>query len=198
MKQMHVRILCGFLLLIMAMGIMAGVILAMPEEEALFAWSRITFQTGGKQVLSLYDGEGQLLRMMQTDGEGRCMTELLEEGSYYGVCRDGLVRFDLTAQGIQGVEGTAEVTEDFCLSFCPSQHSGEVRITGKARQEWYEYELRSATYSCKKILRCTEGDPILCTIQNIPYGDYTLLENGRTLCRVEVTEEEPLVELSLP
>ena len=198
MKQGHIRILCGFLLLGIAMGIMAGVILAMPEEEELTAWTRIAFQTGGKQELSLYDGEGQFLRAIQTDGEGKCTTELLEEGHYYAVCRDGMVSFDLTAYGIQDVKGVAEATDSFALSFYLSGQSGEVRITGRARQEWYEYELRSDTYSCKKILRCTSGETILCTLQNMPYGDYILLENGRTLCRVELTEEEPLVELSLP
>ncbi len=198
MKRSYIRIFCGLLLLGIAMGIMAGVILAISEEDGVDLWAKVTFQTRGSQELCLFNNSGEFLKCLRTNETGECTTDLLEEGSYYGVCRDGLVRFDLTAQGIRNVQGTAEATEKFSLSFFVSKRSGELRITGKARQEWYEYELQSAAYSCKKVIRCTSGEPIVCEIKNLPYGSYTLLENGRILCRVELTEEEPLVELSLP
>lgn len=198
MKRSYIRVLCGILLLGIAMGIMAGVILAMPEEEDLSLWAKVTFQTGGSQELCLFNREGELLKCLHTKETGECTTELLEEGEYYGVCRDGLVRFELTEQGLQNVHGSAHVTDKFSLSFFQAKRSGEIMIIGEARQEWYEYELQSGPYSCKKVIRCTPGESMICEIKNLPYGDYTLLENGRRLCRVELTEEKPYVELSLP
>ncbi len=197
MKGPTLRTLCAILLLMIAMGIMAGVILAMPEEE-ITAWTKISFQTRGKQTLSLYDSTGTLIEALETDKEGLCSTDLLEEGHYYGVCRDGLVEFSLTAAGIEEATGGAVATDKHSLTFSASGQKGELRIYGQARQEWYKYELRSLTYSCNRVLRCKPGEDIQCIIENLPCGEYILLENDRTLCRVEITEENPVVEVSLP
>ncbi len=198
MKPSVMRVICAGLLLAIAMGILAGAILIMPEENEIAIWTKVTFQTRGEQELSVFSDRGELLKCLQTNPQGQCTTELLEEGGYYGVCRDGLVWFELSDRGISGAEGAAVAVSKDTLSFTLSEQPGQLRIMGKARQEWYEYELQSPQYSCKEILRCVSGEPILCTIENLPYGEYTLLENGRVLCKVELTEGEPVVELSLP
>ena len=198
MKQSMLRLLCALLVLLIGAGIMAGILMAVPTEESPSAWTRVFFQTGGRQDLWLYAGDGSLLEVLKTEEDGKCATELLEEGSYYGVCREGLVQFTLTAHGIGEVRGAAEVKEGNTLSFSASGTGGELRIYGEARQEWYEYELQSQDYSCRRVLRCAVGDAIQCTLKDLPYGTYTLLENERVLCRVELTEEEPAVEVSLP
>lgn len=198
MKGSLLRGLCALILLLIGIGVMAGVMLAMPEEEELTAWTKISFQTRGKQILSLYDSAGTLVNALETDEEGKCSTELLEEGNYYGVCRDGLVEFSLTAYGIEEAIGGAVITDKHSLTFSACGQLGELRIYGEARQEWYRYELCSSDYSCSRVLRCKPGTSIQCTIENLPYGEYTLLENDRSLCRVEITEENPIVEVSLP
>ena len=197
MKGNIARLLCAFLLLLIGMGMMAGLILAIPAEETLTSWTKISFQTGGKQWISLYDSGGKLIDRMTTDDTGKCTTTLLEEGSYYGVCNDGLVAFRLTSRGIAESQGGAVVTDKYSLSFILSQQ-GRVQISGEAREEWYTYELRSPEYSCHRVLRCEPGDSIVCTIENLPYGEYALLENNRILCYVQITEKNPLVEVSLP
>ena len=198
MKPSVMRVLAAGMVLAIAMGVLAGAILAVPEENEVLAWTKVTFRTRGSRELSLFNDGGELLKCLQTDPQGICTTELLQEGNYYGVCRDGLVWFTLSDRGLEEAQGAAVVTDKYTLSFTESEQPGLLRITGKARQEWYEYELQSAQYSCKKILRCVTGEPLFCTIENLPYGNYTLTENGRVLCRVELTEEEPTVELSLP
>ncbi len=198
MKQSMIRILCAVLLLAIALGIMAGVILAVPEKTNPQLWSRITFHTRGQQELRLYDGMGTYIATIDTDKEGKGTTGLLEEGSYYGACRDGLVQFDLTAQGIENIRGRATQEDKWSISLVGTTEPGILCITGEARQEWYEYELRAEGYSRRQVLRYTPGDPIRCTLENLPYGSYTLLENNRVLCRVELTEEEPRVEVCLP
>ena len=198
MKQSVIRILCAVLLLAIALGIMAGVILAVPEKDEPQLWSRINFSTRGQQELRLYDGLGTYIATVDIDKDGKGTTGLLEEGSYYGACRDGLVQFDLTAQGIVNVRGQATQGDKWSLSLTGTTEPGVLCITGEARQEWYEYELRSEAYSRRQVLRCKPGAPIRCTLENLPYGSYTLLENNRILCRVELTWEEPRVEICLP
>ncbi len=198
MKQSAIRILCAVLLLAIALGIMAGVILAVPEKEEPQLWSRITFHTRGQQELQLYDGTGTYIATIHTDKDGKGTSGLLGEGSYYGACRDALVQFDLTAQGIDSVRGRATQEDKWSLSLAGTAELGILCITGEARQEWYEYELRSEEYSRRQVLRCEPGTPIRCTLENLPYGSYTLLENNRVLCRIELTEMEPRVEVCLP
>ena len=198
MKPTAIRALCAVLLMLIAMGILAGVILATPEREELSAWTKVTFQTGGRGELYLYNVEGELLKTLVADGEGSCTTDLMEEGSYYGVCSRGLVEFALTEQGILEAKGAALAVDRYTLSFSHTQQPGQLRILGHARQEWYIYELYSPAYSTREVLHCTVGKEILCTISDIPYGEYTLSENGRILCSVEISAEEPAVEVSLP
>ena len=138
MKQSVIRILCALLLLSIALGIMAGVILAVPEKEEQQLWSRITFLTRGQQELRLYDHRGTYIATVDTDQDGRGTTGLLEEGSYYGACRDGLVQFDLTTQGIENVRGQAAQEDKWSLSLTGATEPGALCITGEARQEWYE------------------------------------------------------------
>ena len=198
MKQSVIRILCALLLLAIALGIMAGVILAVPEKEDPQLWSRITFYTRGQQELRLYDGMGTYIATIATDKDGKGTTGLLEEGNYYGACRDGLVQFDLTELGIDNIRGRATQENKWSISLYGTAEPGVLSITGQARQEWYEYEVRSDSYSRRQVLRCKPGNPIQCTLEGLPYGSYTLLENGRTLCLVELSAEEPRVEVCLP
>ena len=198
MKQSVIRIFCAVLLLAIALGIMAGVILAVPEKEEAQLWSRITFHTQGQQELRLYNGTGTYIATVNTDKDGIGTSGLLGEGSYYGACRDGLVQFDLTAQGVDNIRGRATREDKWTLSLAGTAELGALCITGQARQEWYAYELRSEEYSRHQVLRCKPGTPIQCTLENLPYGSYTLLENNRVLCHVELTEEEPRVEVCLP
>ncbi len=198
MKQSVIRILCAVLLLAIALGIMAGVILAVPEKEETQLWSRITFCTRGQQELRLYNDKGAYMTTITTDRDGKGVSGLLEEGSYYGACRDGLVQFRLTSQGIENIRGQATREDKWTVALAGTTEPGSLCITGQARQEWYEYEVRSESYSRRQVLRFQPGDPIRCTLEDLPYGSYTLLENGRVLCRVELTEEEPRVEVCLP
>lgn len=198
MKTTFIRGLCGFLILMMAIGIMAGVIFAMSNDDEIATWTKVSFYTTAGKELCLYNAEGDLIDCLQTDHRGACTTSMLEEGKYYGVCRDGLVEFELTSLGLENVRGPVRETADFAISFVVQQPLGKVRIHGKAKQEWYEYELQASGYSCKKVLRCTEGERINYTMENIPYGNYTLLENGRILCHLTLSAEEPLIDLSLP
>lgn len=198
MKPTVIRALCAVLLMLIAMGILAGVILATPEKEELSAWTKVTFQIGGRGELCLYNEEGTLLKTLITDGVGTCTTDLMEEGIYFGVCDRGVVEFALTAEGVREAKGAALAVDRYTLSFSHTQQSGQLRIIGHARQEWYTYELYSPTYSTREVIHCTVGKEIFCTLSDIPYGEYTLSENGRILCSVEITAEEPTVEVSLP
>lgn len=198
MKESVLRIICAVLLLFIGMGILAGVILAMPEKENVTAWTKITFQTRGEQTLTLYNQDGVLVDTIKTGKDGKCTTDLLEEGVYYGVCKEGLVSFSLNAYGIEQATGAARITEKNGLTFSSDSQPGEVRIYGSARMAVCTYELVSAEYRCSRTLHCREGKTIECIFDSLPNGDYTLTENGRTLCRVEITEEKPVVEISLP
>ncbi|MBR6826167.1 MAG: hypothetical protein IKM59_06425 [Oscillospiraceae bacterium] len=198
MKQWVIRFLCAILLLAMAIGLMVGVILAVPEEEAPRSWSKVTFITGGQQELRIYDATGGLVASLQTDTSGQCTTELLAERSYYGACENGLIQFELTSLGLGSISGGAAREDAFTLSFSGNAKQGSLTISGTARQEWYEYVLQSEDYSRREILQCVMGERLQCTMEALPYGSYTLLENGRVLCRVELTVEKPHTELALP
>lgn len=198
MKGSMLRIFSAMLLLLIGIGILSGIILAVPEKEDVKAWTKISFQTRGKQTVSVYDVAGILLETMVTGEDGKCTSELLEEGIYYGVCREGLVKFTLTAHGIREATGSAVAADKQSLIFSPGGQFGELRIYGNATREWYTYTLSSQDYSCSRTLRCESGKPIECVIENLPYGAYTLTENNRILCRVEITEDMPVVEVSLP
>ena len=196
MKQSVIRMLSAALLRVLAVGIMAGAIGAV-SEDAVQAWSRVRFQTGGQQKLRLYNAQGVLVETMTTDAQGHCTTELLEQGCYYVVCEDGLAEFSLDARGISEVKGAAEEGEKGIL-FAPAVGKGSVTIQRRALAESYEYELYSQAYSKSRSLYCAAGEQVSTMFEGLPYGLYTLKENGRALCRVELTEEKPEAVLCLP
>jgi hypothetical protein len=181
----------------MALGLMVGAILAVPEK-GVEGWSKLTFQTTGYGELWLYREDGSLAQRLRADEKGCCTSELLEEGTYYGATQEGLVQFTLTAYGVEKVMGEATSVQRQELTLGEMEETGSLTLMGEAREEWYTFELQSQDYSRTKTLRCKEGELLQWELEGIPYGRYSLLENGRILCSLEFTKEKSRVELRLP
>ena len=64
---------------------------------------------------------------------------------------------------------------------------------------WVDYTLVSGTTRLREVVRRTGAQEILtCTFEAVPYGEYTLEENGVAQCRVTVDERTPEIAVSLP
>ena len=197
MKQSLLRKVCGLLLLLLAVGIPAGVITAMGsrQEEALAG--SVDLRTREGQELILYNAKGESLGELRGDSQGLCTTGDLPQGEYYVAWSGGMVYFSLGEEGLQDYGGRAEAEGAYCLRLQqPCQ--GSVRLRAQARGQWYTYELSSGDKRYKQELTCTVGESLSCVFSHIPLGKYRVEENGRLLCTVEVTEEKPLVSLELP
>lgn len=62
-----------------------------------------------------------------------------------------------------------------------------------------DYALVSGTTQLREVVRCAGAQEILtCTFEAVPWGEYTLEENGVAQCRVTVDEDTPEIAVALP
>lgn len=198
MKHSLLRGCCAFLLLGIALTASIGVIAAVSEvQEKPLSLVRIRFVTQGTQTLRLYDVQGKLLETLQTDEQGNGTSKLLPTGEYYAACPEGLASFLVAETGTITVTNEGAQTDGQRLYFSDTQ-LGNLRIEREAEQEWYDYLLVGEDYRRREVVRCEEGERVECVFGALPYGSYSLEENGTKLCTVTVSAEKPSVVLSLP
>ena len=197
MKQSVLRMLCAVLLLLLAVGIMAGAIAAIAGRQEVQSFSSVGFRLEQGQDLRIYNREGKCITHLRADRQGFCTSGMLEEGEYYAACHKGMVYFRIDAHGLAQVGGAAQEREEGILSFATADR-GSVHIETEAKGQWYTYELFSQGDSRQQVLRCEEGQMIRCSFEDLPLGTYSLEENGRFLCTVELTEESPHATVNLP
>ncbi len=197
MKQSVLRKACGILLLLLAIGIPAGVISAMGKGETQALCGSVELLTAAGRELFLYDQKGACISKLRGDAQGLCHTGELAQGEYYVAWTGGMAYFSLGEQGVTEWGGKAEVEAPYRLLLLqPDQ--GSVRIGTVARGRWYTYELSAGDSCYRQELNCETGERIGCLFSAIPLGTYELRENGRLLCTVELTAEKPCVSLELP
>lgn len=197
MKQSLIRKLCAGLLLLLAVGILAGVITTIGRNRDSKGRRDIVVRVERGQELLLYDGSGCCIAKLRGNEEGSCHTGALEYGKYYVAWEGGMGYFTVEQQGLGQIGGKVEETESGVL--CISAHAvGSVHISTVAKGNWYTYVLSSPDTVMEQELSCREGEYIACRFSDLPLGKYRLEENGRLLCTVELTGEKPHVCMELP
>ena len=198
MKQTVLRIICACLLLSIGAAAMVGVIAAVNKgEEPLAVWSTLRFHTQGQQLLRIYDEGGSLIQLLRSDDKGLCSTVPLGEGTYHTACAQGYASVEIGSGGEVRVQGAAVLETGGLLSFL-GQKETLVQIHREAREEWYEYVLQNGESRQNQVLRAQPGEQLQCSFTGLPYGEYDLLENGKRLCSLTLSEEKNRVVLRIP
>lgn len=196
MKQAMLRKLSGGLLLLLAVGITAGALTAIgagKEEEQKVS---VSLSVGQGRELALYDVRGRYMARLRGNEEGLCHTGLLPVGDYYLAWEGGMGFFRTDAQGLADFGGAVEGAEGVLT--LTGEARGSVSVRTRARGTWYSYALRSGEGEYRQELDCQEGEDLVCLFSDLPLGKYSLEENGRALCTIELREENAHVIVELP
>ena len=168
---------------------------AVPEEAAV--WSRVELRTRGCQSLALYDAAGTLLEEITVNDSGSGYTGLLTQGTYFVVCKEGLLQFSLDEKGTLSLLCGEATVEGHCLSY-GERSLTTLYITGKALGEWEDFLLVGPDYRYRQVLRCEAGQALSCQFTGLLPGEYSLERNGTFVCRftVEAGQVRQCVRLS--
>jgi hypothetical protein len=180
---MKLRLGSAYLLFFVVLSVTVGALAAVPEEPPV--WSCVELQTRSSQSLCLYDERGTLLEEITMDERGMGRTGLLEEGTYFVVCKEGLVQFSLDEKGKLSLHCGLATTEGNRLSY-GERCLTTLYITGKAAGEWEEFLLIGPDYRRRQVLRCETGGVLSCQFTDLMPGEYRLERNGKLVCKFPV------------
>jgi hypothetical protein len=180
---MKLRLGSAYLLFFVVLSVTVGALAAVPEEPPV--WTCVELQTRSSQSLCLYDERGTLLEEITMDERGMGRTGLLEEGTYFVVCKEGLVQFSLDEKGKLSLHCGLATTEGNRLSY-GERCLTTLYITGKAAGEWEEFLLIGPDYRRRQVLRCETGGALSCQFTDLMPGEYRLERNGKLVCRFPV------------
>jgi len=213
MKRSGKRIFSACLLLAIALALSVGLIRALTggvssaptAENDTYVWVRLLLHADPSATeIRLYDQRGKPVQALQTKN-GAAVSGLLPPGVYFAATDLGCTEFTLRENASVSVNGGCGRADGGRL-WLTSEQVGAVtveRLTdAPALAEdggWVDYTLVNAETRLREVVRCTSAQALLtCTFHNVPYGEYTLEENGVAQCRVTVNEATPEVAVSLP
>lgn len=193
MKQTILRILCAFLLMGIALTVTLGVFAAAKQEEEIYTWQRVYFETA--QEVQLFSADGELVQTLEADGI--VASELLPEGRYYAFSGNGCVEFVLCSDCSVRVEGGCGWTDGKLLHLT-DEPVGSVSVEFLSQvQGFCEFTLVNGEYSRREVIRCGQGQVMRCDFLGVPYGTYTLYRQGEALVSVIVSSQTPAVSVAL-
>ncbi len=211
MKRSGKRICSACLLLGIALTLAVGLMSALsagassaPQEET-YLWARLRlYADPAVAEIRLYDREGKPAQTLKTTN-GAAVSGLLEPGTYFAATERGCTAFTLREDGSVRVTGGCGRADGTRL-WLTSERVGAVTVERlssalEATEDggWVDYTLVNETTRLREVVRCTEPREVLtCTFEGVPYGEYTLEENGVAQCRVTVDEDTPEIAVSLP
>lgn len=212
MKRSGKRVVSACLLFGIALAVSVGLIRALtgdvssaPSEPDTFVWVRLPIRTDSAVAeILLYDQDGAPVQTLRPKN-GAAVSELLPPGVYFAATALGCTEFTLHEDASVSVNcgcGWSD-GERLCLT---SERVGVVTVERFASElalaedgGWVDYTLVNAHTRLREVVRCTKPQELLtCVFRGVPYGEYTLEENGAAQCRVTVDENSPEVAVSLP
>lgn len=210
MKQPFLRICCAFLLLGLitagSMGLIGAVTSEASIQESQAApWVRILLSARpGCREIRLYSGEGLLMQTLVPTAEGEVTVSLPAPGSFYAVTSEGCTEFSLNEVSELIFTAGCGWAEGRSLHLTKEPY-GTVTLARLISQElisqgsWVHYVLKGGEETLYRTLPIPKDSRTLtCRFDAVPYGSYTLEENGIEKCRVVVDENQQTVAISLP
>ena len=212
MKRSGKRIVSACLLLGIALAVSVGLLRMLsadvssaPSAGEADLWVRLLLHADASvSEIRLYDQSGAPLQTLQTKN-GAAVSELLQPGVYFAATALGCTEFTLHENASVSVTCGCGWSDGERL-FLTSDRVGVVTVErfagGRELTEdggWVDYTLVNATTRLREVVRCTKPQELLtCVFRGVPYGEYTLEENGVAQCRITVGEDAPEIAVSLP
>lgn len=201
MKQETQRRCAAFLLLgvgiVAAVGILSSIL--QPEEK-----TRILFVSPpDARVIRLYTVGGETIEVLRTNADGEVVSPLLSPGVYFAATNRGCTSFSLDENaGISVLSGCGEARGKQLRmgQLERGQVTVERLVTSELLQQdgWVEYVLQNEDTQLQEVLRsATPGEVLHCDFLEVPYGTYSLLENGVEQCRVTISAQRPVQRIAL-
>lgn len=209
MKSSFLRICCAFLLLGLvlagSMGLIGAVTSGAPPEEEASPWARILLSAKpGCKEIRIYHETGQLMQTLIPNSKGEAVANLPVPGAFYAATAQGCTEFSVDGASVLTFTGGCGWAEGLQLHLTNEPY-GSVTIARLISEDflkkgdWVHYTLKSGEDAFYKTLRIPEaGQALTCQFAGVPFGSYTLEENGVAVCRVTVDENQQDVAISLP
>lgn len=208
MKRSGKRIVSACLLLALALTVTVGLLYALTADASaqndLYLWVRLPIDADASvREIRLYGQDGRLAQTLRAEN-GEAVSGLLEPGTYFAVTELGCTEFSLCADAsVRVLRGCGNARgKRLCLR---AEEVGTVSVerlvsaAALTEDGWMDYALVGANTRLREVVRCTAAQEVLtCVFTGVPYGEYTLEENGVAQCRVTIDEETPEIAVSLP
>lgn len=211
MKHFGKRIWSACLLLLIALAVSVGLIRMLsadvssaPSEKDAYIWVRLLLCADPSiGEIRLYDHNGKPVQTLQAKN-GAAVSNLLQPGVYFAATDLGCTEFTLHENASVSVNCGCGHSDGERL-FLTREPVGTVTVerlaSGWALTEdgWVDYTLVNGKTRLREVVRCTGAQEMLtCLFEGVPYGEYTLEENGIAQCRVTLNAETPELFVSLP
>ncbi|MBQ3216821.1 MAG: hypothetical protein IJB35_03285 [Oscillospiraceae bacterium] len=204
MKPSVLRLICALLLMGIALSFSIALVVGAVNhggqaQEESYLWLRLPLAAENTEAIHIYSAEGEPLQSLTPDADGKITGQLLPSGTYYAVTDYGCTEFSLSKKGEVCVNGGCGWFDGQTLHLT-RQPVGTLSITSpNVGTGWRDYTLTGEGESYRRVLRSGGEESVLtCTFGAIPYGTYTLMENGIVQCRITIGAEQPNVAVSLP
>ena len=204
MKPSVLRLICALLLMGIALSFSVALVVGAVNhggqaQEESYLWLRLPMAAENTEAIRIYSAEGEPLQSLTPDTDGNTTSRLLPAGTYYAVTDYGCTEFSLSEKGEVRVNGGCGWFDGQTLHLT-RQPVGTLHVTSpNVGAGWRDYTLTGEGGSYRKVLRAGGEESVLtCTFGSIPYGTYTLTENGIVRCRITIDAEQPNVDISLP
>lgn len=212
MKRSGRRMISACLLLGIALAVSVGLIRVLsagvssaPSEKDTYVWVRLLLCADESvDAIRLYDQDGKPVQTLQTKN-GAAVSDLMQPGVYFAATELGCTEFILHENASVSVTCGCGWSDGEQLHLT-SEQVGAVTVErfadGRTLTEdggWVDYTLVNGQTRLREVVRCTKPKELLtCVFKGVPYGEYTLEENGVPQCRVTVDEDSPEIAVSLP
>lgn len=175
-----------------------------PSEKDAYIWVRLLLCADPSiGEIRLYDHNGKPVQTLQAKN-GAAVSNLLQPGVYFAATDLGCTEFTLHENASVSVNCGCGRSDRERL-YLTSEQVGVVTVerlaSGWALTEdgWVDYTLVNEKTRLREVVRCTSAQEMLtCLFEGVPYGEYTLEENGVAQCRVTLNAETPELFVSLP
>lgn len=175
------------------------------EKDKPYLWVRLLLKADSSvKEIRLFSHDGLPMQTLQAE-KGTALSELIMPGTYFAVTQEGCTEFVLHEDASVSVSSGYGWSDGEQL-FLRAGQAGTVHIERLSSAEdlneqggWLDYTLSNASQTLHQTIRCTQKDTLLqCIFRGVPYGTYTLEENGERKCTVSVSAEQQEVTLALP
>ena len=218
MKRSTIRIICAFLLMVLtlagSMGMIGAAVSPAPEPSTVptvigspaaadeTLWVRMMMVSEVPDI-RLCRTDGALLQELSTNDAKQAATDLLQPGEYLAVTAESRVTFRLNSNAsITVISG--EGWTDGEILYLTGSDVGTLRlqrIINSSELEggngWLDYVLVRSGSEHRQVLRFDTAGLHELMFYGLPYGSYSLYENGIFRARIIITKTAPDAVLEL-